>query len=305
MSTLRSTAMFAFLFAAVIASAEGQQPGQDKGKGRPAPARVPWPKDKKVPELPTPDADGFISLFNGKDLTNWEGLDGFWSAMDGAIEGSATKEKSKQTFLVLAASWADPSRFADFELQFKYKYATPTGNSGVQFRSAVIDGPAYRVGGYQADFDTGGQYDGGFYDEAGVAGGRGIMANRGFKTTWDKENKRANESLGLSREELAGTVNKGRLEQHGHHRQGEHRPHRPEWQGAGRVDRRQPEGDPGRRHRPSDARRPHDDHPVQGHEDQAADALKPCTTSARQKRHRVQDGIASATGACSGAGAAR
>ena len=25
------------------------------------------------------DGDGFIPLFNGKDLTNWDGLDGFWS----------------------------------------------------------------------------------------------------------------------------------------------------------------------------------------------------------------------------------
>jgi hypothetical protein len=190
-------------------SAAAPAPGQEKGKGRPAPAQVPWSKDKKVPEVPRPDADGFVTLFNGKDLTNWEGLDGFWSVKDGVIEGSATKEKSKQTFLVLAASWAEPSRFADFELHFKYRFATPTGNSGLQFRSWVLDGPAYRVGGYQADFDAAGQYDGGMYDEAGVAGNRGIMANRGFKTTWDKENKRSNESLGMSREELAGAVKKG------------------------------------------------------------------------------------------------
>jgi hypothetical protein len=195
------------IVAIVVSSAAGQLPG--RGQARPAPAAVPWPKDKKAPELPKPDADGFITLFNGKDLTNWEGLDGFWSVKDGAIEGTATKEKSKQTFLVLSASWADPAKFADFEIHFKYQFATPTGNSGLQFRSKVIDGPTYRVGGYQADFDAAGQYDGGFYDEAGVAGGRGIMANRGFKTTWDKDNKRNNESLGMSREELAGAVKKG------------------------------------------------------------------------------------------------
>jgi hypothetical protein len=209
MRTFFTTAILAVLSAAVLASAAGQAPGQDKAKARPAPTRVEWPKDKKAPELPKPGADGFITLFNGKDLTNWEGLDGFWSVKDGVLEGSETKEKSKQTFLVLSASWAEPSRFKDFELHFQYKFATPTGNSGVQFRSWVIDGPAYRVGGYQADFDGAGQYDGGFYDEAGVAGGRGIMANRGFKTTWDKDNKRNNESLGLSREDLAGAVKKG------------------------------------------------------------------------------------------------
>ncbi len=160
-------------------------------------------------DLPKPDADGFINLFNGKDLTGWEGLEGYWSVKDGVLEGSETRDKSKQTFLVLSASKDDPKRFGNFELHLKYKFATPTGNSGVQFRSKIIDDKTYRVGGYQADFDADARYDGGFYDEAGVAGGRGIMAGRGLKTTWDKENKRHNESLGRSREELAATVKKG------------------------------------------------------------------------------------------------
>jgi putative heme-binding domain-containing protein len=175
-----------------------QQTGNATGPGRNAP-----------PESPQPDADGFISLFNGKDLTGWEGLEGYWSVKDGFLEGSQTRDKSRQTFLVLSASKADPKKFGNFELHLKYKFATPTGNSGVQFRSRILDEKTYRVGGYQADFDADARYDGGFYDEASVAGGRGIMANRGFKTTWDKENKRNNESLGLSREEVAGAVKKG------------------------------------------------------------------------------------------------
>ena len=79
---------------------------------------------------------------------------------------------------------------ADFELHFSYKFATPDGNSGVQFRSKVIDPKTDRVGGYQADFDAKGGYDGSIYDEAGVAGGRGTMSNRGEKTVWDADNKR-------------------------------------------------------------------------------------------------------------------
>jgi hypothetical protein len=160
-------------------------------------------------DLPQPDADGFINLFNGKDLTGWEGLEGFWSVKDGAIDGSETKDKSKQTFLVLSASKADPKKFGNFEMHFKYKFVTPAGNSGLQFRSKILDEKTYRVGGYQADFDGNAQYDGGFYDEAGVAGSRGIMANRGFKTTWDSANKRVNEPLGLSKEDLAKAVKKG------------------------------------------------------------------------------------------------
>jgi putative heme-binding domain-containing protein len=153
--------------------------------------------------------DGFISLFNGKDLTGWEGLEGYWSVKDGVIDGSETKDKSKQTFLVLSASKANPKKYGNFELHFKYKFATPTGNSGLQFRSKILDEKTYRVGGYQADFDGNGQYDGGFYDEAAVAGKRGIMANRGFKTTWDSANKRTNEPLEVSKAEAAKVIKKG------------------------------------------------------------------------------------------------
>ena len=148
-------------------------------------------------DAPKSDADGFISIFNGKDLTGWEGLEEYWSVKDGVISGHETKDKSKQTFLVW--SGAQPG---DFELHLKYKFATPDGNSGIQFRSKVLDPKTFRVGGYQADFDGKGGYDGSIYDEAGVAGGRGTMSNRGEKTVWDADNKRKNEKLGDGNEAL-------------------------------------------------------------------------------------------------------
>jgi hypothetical protein len=145
------------------------------------------PKVTPEAELPSPDADGFISLFNGKDLTYWEGYPGYWSVKDDAITGSETSDKSLHTFLVLSASKADPAKFANFEMHFSYRWTEKGkgGNSGVQFRSKIIDAKTYKVGGYQADLDVNGQYDGGYYDEAGVAGGRGIFAPRGFITTYD------------------------------------------------------------------------------------------------------------------------
>jgi hypothetical protein len=142
-------------------------------------------------ELPKPDADGFITIFNGTGLEGWEGNTDYWSVKDGAIVGAETKDKSKQTFLI----WTG-SKVADFELRLKYKFATPDGNSGIQFRSKVLDEKAFRVGGYQADFDAQGGYDGCIYDEASVAGGRGVMSTRGEKTVWDAETKRKNEKLG-------------------------------------------------------------------------------------------------------------
>jgi hypothetical protein len=120
--------------------------------------------------LPKPDADGFIALFNGRDLSGWAGLPDYWSVTEGSIRGKQAKETSKQTFLVFAGL-----RVKDFELRLKYRFASPEGNSGLQFRSRVLDPEAFRVGGYQADFDAAVMYD-----EA---------------TIWDSANKRHNRPL--------------------------------------------------------------------------------------------------------------
>ena len=37
--------------------------------------------------------DGFVSMFNGKDLTGWAGIPGVWSVEGGAITAESTKEK--------------------------------------------------------------------------------------------------------------------------------------------------------------------------------------------------------------------
>jgi len=112
------------------------------------------------------------NLFNGKDLTGWKGLD-FWSVEDGCITGRTTKEKPTKgnTFLV----WQG-GEVGDFEFTFKYKIVG--GNSGVQYRSKLVDEKAFVVSGYQADFEAGKTYSGILYEEKG----RGILAQRGQKT---------------------------------------------------------------------------------------------------------------------------
>lgn len=147
-------------------------------------------------------SDGFKSLFNGTDLTGWHGLKDFWSVKDGMIVGAEDKEhQAPQTFLIL------DGKYSDFELHYKYRFATPTGNSGVQFRSKIIDPATSRVGGYQADCDAETHYDGTIYDEAGVAGGRGTMSNRGEKTVWDQENHRHNSPLPTGNADLKSRIN--------------------------------------------------------------------------------------------------
>jgi hypothetical protein len=160
-------------------------------------------KTAAATELPKPGADGFIEIFNGKDLTGWAGQEGFWSVKDGAITATETKDKSRQTFLVLTATMPN-----DFELHYKYKFVTNEGNSGVQFRSKVLDPKkdAYRVGGYQADCDAGNGFTGIIYDEAGGAGGRGIMSKRGEKTHWTDAKTPKTEKLEKSDADLKAAI---------------------------------------------------------------------------------------------------
>ena len=127
---------------------------------------------------------GFQSLFDGKSLDNWDGNPRFWSVRDGAITGQTTKENPTQGNTVLVYKGGDVS---DFELRFEYRIQG--GNSGVQYRSKVLDPKTWRVGGYQGDFEAGKTFSGILYDEAGVAGGRGIMANRGESVTYGADHK--------------------------------------------------------------------------------------------------------------------
>ena len=134
-------------------------------------------------ELPKGDADGFVTITGGDDLKVWKGLPNYWYARDGILGGHQTKEDSKQTFLVY------PFVLRDFELHLKYKFVLPQGNSGIQFRSKILDQDTYRVGGYQADMDAAGDFDGSIYDEAGIAGLRGTLSDRGVATTWTAKNR--------------------------------------------------------------------------------------------------------------------
>lgn len=142
-----------------------------------------------------------VEIFNGKDLTGWEGNKDLWSVQDGAITGitppdPANPEKGiikHNTFLV----WKGGS-VSDFELTFKYRIEK--GNSGVQYRSKELEpgdfGPI--LTGYQADFEAGTKYSGILYEEKG----RGILALRGEKTII----KPAAEGAKKPTVEKAGTV---------------------------------------------------------------------------------------------------
>ena len=138
------------------------------------------------PQSALPEA-GFQSIFNGTDLTGWEGNPKLWSVKDGAITGLTTVETPApcNTFLI----WTN-GVVADFEFRCSFKLvpgdAKGFANSGVQYRSKVVDPRQWVVGGYQADMEAGANYTGILYEERF----RGIMAQRGEKVRWTKDDKK-------------------------------------------------------------------------------------------------------------------
>ena len=121
---------------------------------------------------------GFLRIFNGKDLKGWEGNPKLWSVKDGAITGETTAENPTKgnTFLI----WTNGT-VGDFELRCSYRImpgdAQGFANSGIQYRSKVLDPVNWVVGGYQADMEAGAIYSGILYEERM----RGILALRGQK----------------------------------------------------------------------------------------------------------------------------
>jgi serine/threonine protein kinase len=100
------------------------------------------------PKTPEPDPQADVSFFDGKTLTGWEGLAGYWTVRGGAIVGAPRNGVPAHTFLVSKAS------YRDFELRFKVRRAGGIGNSGVQFRSIVSDPNTFRMVGPQIEIDS-------------------------------------------------------------------------------------------------------------------------------------------------------
>src|SRR5579872_1252048 len=129
---------------------------------------------------------GYTSMFNGRDLTGWDGVHELWSVQDGAIVGQTTPEQpaKENTFLV----WTN-GQPGDFEMRatFKIRPNSPDGfaNSGIQYRSKIVKPSYWVVAGYQADMEAGPNYTGMLYEEKM----RGILAKRGEKVVIGPDGK--------------------------------------------------------------------------------------------------------------------
>jgi hypothetical protein len=114
-----------------------------------------------------PGADGFVAIFNGKDLTGWDGDAKLWSVKDGAIRGEQGQRKGN-TFCI----WRGGT-LKDFELLISFRIGG--GNSGIQYRS--LDLGNWVVSGYQAEVCNQKGKVGFLYHEKG----RGYLCNVGEK----------------------------------------------------------------------------------------------------------------------------
>nr|WP_193352730.1 DUF1080 domain-containing protein [Algoriphagus machipongonensis] len=120
------------------------------------------------------DQSGFKSIFDGKSLDGWKGDPTYWSVQDGAIVGLITPETLLKANTFLIWQGGQPG---DFELKAKFRISE-SGNSGINYRSDMVEDVPYALKGYQADIDGKINYTGQNYEERK----RTTLAYRGQKT---------------------------------------------------------------------------------------------------------------------------
>lgn len=137
-----------------------------------------------------PEPAGMVQLFNGKDLTNWDGDPRLWSVKDGVIHGETTAENPAMgnTFLI----WKG-GKVADFDLRLSFR-CNATNNSGIQYRSRHITDDKVKnkwvVRGYQHELRNETKLpsvSGFIYDEGGK---RGRICLVGEQATWEPDGKK-------------------------------------------------------------------------------------------------------------------
>src|SRR5690349_12634372 len=87
----------------------------------------------------------FIEIFDGKSLNQWKGDSTYWSVEDGCLTGTVTPETilKRNSFIIWQGKMPD-----HFELTLEYKISEE-GNSGINYRSELVDGVPYALRGYQ------------------------------------------------------------------------------------------------------------------------------------------------------------
>lgn len=127
-------------------------------------------------------ADEFKPLFNGKDLTGWDGNPELWSVEEGCITGKTTgpEQLAYNQFLIWRGGVVK-----NFELRAKVRQSG--NNTGIQYRSKELpENGKWSVGGYQCDIHPAAPNNAMVYEERG----RGIIVQNGQGVVVDPEGKR-------------------------------------------------------------------------------------------------------------------
>jgi hypothetical protein len=223
----------AALFLVAAPFARAQQPPASGQAPRPAGGRFSQPDP-----IDFDDHEGWKQIFNGKDLTGWDGPPDVWHYADGAIVGESSPEHPSGTTNII---WRGGEP-ANFKLKLEIKLEGTGANGGIQYRSRNVP-PAPRqmpptaaaqmtpeqkqrmeqadalnqkhakwnMEGYQADADFNNRYTGQLYEQ-GTS--RGIVAWRGqvVETVGDGRKPRLLATVGTP-EELATYIKPGEWNQ--------------------------------------------------------------------------------------------
>jgi putative heme-binding domain-containing protein len=138
--------------------------------------------------VPSYAEEGFVDLFNGKDLTGWDGNPELWSVVDGAITGKTNgpEHLAYNQFLIWRGDARRGGTLKNFELRVKMK-VTGKNNSGVQYRSKELpENGKWSIGGYQCDVHPAAPNNAMVYHERG----RGIVAQNGQTVVVDPQAKK-------------------------------------------------------------------------------------------------------------------
>lgn len=150
-----------------------------------------------------PETGEYKVIFNGKNLSGWNGDDRLWSVKDGVIHGETTPKNAAKgnTFLI----WKD-GKLKDFDLRLSFR-CTATNNSGIQYRSKhITEGKRIRndwvVRGYQHEIRNEEDFPnvpGFIYDEGGK---RGRVCMVGEKAVWEDDGKKVDDQKLITPEEF-------------------------------------------------------------------------------------------------------
>ena len=140
------------------------------------------------------DEVGFVPIFDGKTLTNWDGDPVYWRVENGCLVGEVTPATllKRNTFIIWRGGVT-----RDFELKVEYRISG-RGNSGINYRSVELPDLKWAMRGYQADIDGQNKYTGQNYEERG----RTFLAMRGQIThaTGPERRRSVTGSLGEAKE---------------------------------------------------------------------------------------------------------